>query len=181
MYCFEAETNVVPVKKSSIVRSKKRLAIGLGLTVISLVSTIALPVLACGPRERSEAQGKVTAMNRAQQAHYLKQKTFAKSLDELAINLQTKSNDYTYSIEGNDRVVINYGLAQEPQHRSHVGAVFLISAKEIDPSASATEMTTIAILCVADTRGTIRPSTPTYQNGDMSCGSGTSEIYRSAI
>ncbi|WP_309228843.1 type IV pilin-like G/H family protein [Microcoleus sp. FACHB-831] len=88
------------------------------------------------------------------------------------MNNQTKS--FTYSTHTTGKVAFNYGISRKDNLKSYVGAVFLVKVpSEIDRNAANKEMTPIAIMCEADSRGTTRPADPIYNNGEPACGSGT--------
>jgi hypothetical protein len=149
-----------------------------GLTTIGLVGAIALPSFSCGSLERSEAEGRVILMNRTQQAFYLQKKAFAASFAELALNLQEQTDEYTYRTQTNGQIAFTYGISRNPNHASYVGAVFVVPATEVDAKAAKTDMTTVAIVCIADARSTLRPAMPRYQNGRAECAPNTSEVYQ---
>jgi type IV pilus assembly protein PilA len=69
-------------------------------------------------------------------------------------------------------------VAKEKSLQSYVGGVFLVPAKNFEPNAAKEEITTTSILCEADSPGTIKPAEPTYENGKIACGKGTTQWTR---
>ncbi len=127
---------------------------------------------------QSEAENKIGAMNRAQQAYQLEKMTFSSSVADLGIGINTQTKNYVYSTRADAWAAFNYGVSQRDKLKSYVGGVFLVPAPQVNPNASENETMTIAILCEADFPGTIQPADPTYQNGRLTCGSGTTELFR---
>lgn len=152
-----------------------------GFAGIGLVAAMALPGFTCGPVRRPEAQAVVGSMNRAQQAFYLEKNKFSGSIDALGLGMKSSTEQYNYSIQTATNAVFSYGIARSQRvGPSYVGGVFAVPATQIDKKAAKGEMTTISILCRASYGSKSRPTAPTYRDGTLACGTGTSEVYRSA-
>ncbi|AFZ08265.1 general secretion pathway protein H [Oscillatoria nigro-viridis PCC 7112] len=125
-----------------------------------------------------EAKLYVSSMNRAQQALFIEKNAFATSVDALGIGIKTETTNFKYSIRATKKAVFNYGLSKKKDLKSYVGGVFLVPAKNFEPHAAKEEITTTSIFCQADSPGTIEPVEPTYENGKIACGKGTTPVTR---
>ncbi|MBO1350807.1 MAG: hypothetical protein EBE86_027070 [Hormoscilla sp. GUM202] len=65
------------------------------------------------------------------------------------------------------QLAFKYGVSRKDNLKSYV--VFL-------GVTNYGETTTLAILCEADYPGRTKPATPTYRNGRLACGEGTTEL-----
>ena len=171
----------------------------LSLIVLGLLGLIAVPsffttrtTLCCNGQ--SEAKTYVGSMNRAQQAYFLENNTFANAIEPLGLGIKTQTENYTYSTRTTDKAAFNYGIARSGKYvykkeyfgpfskrikqplKSYVGGVFILPATKVNPNAASEELTTIAILCEAAVPGTTKPAEPTYIDGELACGEGTTEL-----
>ncbi|MEG5112733.1 type IV pilin-like G/H family protein [Microcoleus sp. A2-C5] len=112
-------------------------------------------------------------MNREQTAYFTQKNSFANSVEALGTGIQTETPNYNYSVRASKQAAFNYGVSKHPKSTSYVGAVFVVPAKEVEPNAAQHELKAIAILCKADSLGSIQLAEPTYQNGKTACGKGT--------
>jgi hypothetical protein len=135
---------------------------------------IALPIRAM----EYEAKQYVSIMNYVQPAYFAENSAFATSVNSLQIGLKNETKYYKYSVWATQKKAFSYGVSKENKLKSYVGGVFLVPAKDINPNAAKDEIKTISILCKADEPGTIKPATPTYQNGNLVCGTGTTEVTK---
>jgi type II secretory pathway pseudopilin PulG len=147
------------------------------LMCIGVMGAIALPSFLnmAMKAKQSEAKQYVGSMNRAQQAKLAENGTFATSVNALGLGLKTETTNYKYSLRATKQAAFNYGVSKQEKEKSFVGGVFLVPAY---PNAPKDEMMTQAILCGADSRGTIEPAEPTYQNGKLICGKGTTAVTK---
>ena len=125
--------------------------------------------------QESEAKMYVGFMNRAQQALFIEKNAFATSVNALGLGLKTETTNFKYSIRATKKAAFNYGVAKEKSLKSYIGGVFVVPAKNFDPNAAKEEITTTSLLCEADFPGTIKPAEPTYENGKIACGKGTTQ------
>jgi type IV pilus assembly protein PilA len=133
---------------------------------------------------QSEAKQYVSSMNRAQQAYYAENSAFSSYIPAW-LGIKTETNNYKYSTRATQTAAFNYGVAKKPELKSYVGAVFLVPAY---PNAAKNEMMTTSILCeTTEKRPLFRvkkadepdePAEPIYQNGEVICGKGTTEVTR---
>ena len=144
---------------------------------IGVISAIALPsfLRQGGKAKQSENKQYVSAMNKAQQAVFIETTAFATSFDALGLGIKTETTNFKYSIRATNKAAFNYGVSKEKDLKSYVGGVFLVPAKNFDTNAAKEERTTTSILCEADSFGTIKPAEPTYKNGKIACGKGTTK------
>ncbi|MEG4210969.1 type IV pilin-like G/H family protein [Microcoleus sp. S13_B4] len=126
----------------------------------------------------SEAKLYVGSMNKAQQAQFAEKSAFATSVNALGIGIKTETTNFKYSVRATKKAAFNYGVSKEKGFKSYVGGVFLVSAKNFEPNAAKDEITTKSILCGSDFPGTIKPAEPTYENGKIACGKGTTQVTR---
>ncbi|MEG3860623.1 type IV pilin-like G/H family protein [Microcoleus sp. herbarium12] len=139
---------------------------------IGVLTAIAFPSFLTSANNAKQSEGKqyVGSMNRAQQAKFAENSAFSDSIPDLELSIKTGTNGtkwYNYSIRPTKTAVFHYALAKEEMLKSYVGGVFIVPAK-----------TTSAILCKADTPGTIEPAQPIYQNGKLICGKGTTAVTK---
>ena len=127
---------------------------------------------------QSEAKRYVSFMNKAQQANFAEKSAFANSFDALGLGIKTETPNYKYSVLGTTKAVFNYGVPKKKDLKIYVGGVFVVPAKNWVLNADKDEITTTSILCGADSPGTIKPAEPTYQNGKLVCGKGTTEVTK---
>jgi len=164
-------------------KSARILYNGFGCLVILMILTaIALPSFLnrVSRVPQSEAKQYVGSMNRAQQAYYAEKGNWATSIPALGLGIKTETTNYKYAISMTKYDALNYGISKQKDVKSYVGGVFLVPTQEFDRDADRDKiMTTISsILCEADSPGTIEPAEPTYQNGKLICGKGTTEVRR---
>jgi type IV pilus assembly protein PilA len=124
----------------------------------------------------SEPKQYLSSINREQKAYFAQKNTLANSVEALGIGIQTETPNYKYSVRATKQAAFNYGVSKHPKSTSYVGGVFVVPAKEVEPNAAKHELKTIAILCKADSPGSIQPAEPTYQNGKTACGKGTTAV-----
>ncbi|MEA5605157.1 type IV pilin-like G/H family protein [Nostoc sp. UHCC 0252] len=118
------------------------------IIIIGILSAIALPSFLnqANKAKQSEAKTYVGSMNRAQQAYYLEQNTFATnaaSFGSLGLGIATQTTNYKYDITGNASQVTNQAetvLATAPL-KNYIGGVGVAT------QAATSEATTIAVLC----------------------------------
>jgi type IV pilus assembly protein PilA len=137
--------------------------------------------------KQSEGKQYVGSMNRAQQAKFAENDALATSVDALGLGIKTETNNYKYSLRVTQTASFNYAVAKNKTLKDYVGGVFLVPAKKLDPNARRDEMMTVAILCETEKRPWFRvkrtdepdePAEPIYQNGEVICGKGTTEVTR---
>ncbi|AFY68811.1 hypothetical protein Pse7367_0503 [Thalassoporum mexicanum PCC 7367] len=117
----------------------------------------------------AEARNYVGSMNRAQQAFYFENAAFTDDLQELAVGIESESQNYSYSIVVNQNgLVSNLAIAKDPTLRSYVGLVY-----QLEPGSPVTEV----IICESDSATTEAPSLSTYDgNTEVNCPSGYSKF-----
>jgi type IV pilus assembly protein PilA len=124
----------------------------------------------------SEPKQYLSSINREQKAYFAQKNTLANSVEALETGLKTETINYKYSVRATKQAAFNYGVSKHPKSTSYVGGVFVVPAKEVEQNAAKDELKTIAILCKADSPGSIQPAEPTYQNGKTACGKGTTAV-----
>ncbi len=162
------------LKPSCMIGLTVFLVLGLGAFVLSLPSFVS-----CGSSaKRAEAKQNVGAMNRAQQAYYLDNKAFSKSLESLDIGISTQTTNYEYSTRATKNAAFSYGISRKKDIKSYVGGVFLVPTTNLDSKADKDEIKTVDILCEATSNGNTQPATPILLHSVPTCGSGTKDIRR---
>ena len=113
--------------------------------------------------------------NHAHKPHFAEKNAFASSVNGLGIGIKTETpnSSIQFAPLRKQDLIMEY---QRQKLKSYVGGVFLVPAKNFDPNAAKEERTTTSILCRADFPGTIKPAEPTYENGKIACGKGTTEV-----
>ncbi|NJK69461.1 MAG: general secretion pathway protein GspH [Microcoleus sp. SU_5_3] len=134
--------------------------------------------------KQSEGKQYVGSMNRGQQAYYAENNVFATSIDALGIGIKTETDNYKYSLRVTKTAAFNYAISNNKTIKDYVAAVFLVPAKESYLNADRDEMTTLTIICQSEKRPFFRfkqtdePGEPIYQNGNIICGKGTTEVTK---
>lgn len=129
--------------------------------------------------KQGEGKQYVGSMNRAQQAYFYENNALATFVDALKLGIKTETNNYKYSNRATKTAVVHYAVAKDKALKNYVGGVFLVPAGDA--------MTTVTILCQTEKRPFFRvkqkdesdePAQPIYQNGEVICGKGTTEVAR---
>jgi len=128
--------------------------------------------------KQSEGKQYISSMNKAQQAYFAEKSSFSNSVEALGLGIKTETTNYKYSTRATKQAAFNYGVSKQPNLKSYIGGVFIVPDKEVDAKATKDNMTTASILCEADSPGTIKPAEPTYQNGKIACGKGTTAVTK---
>ena len=137
--------------------------------------------------KQGEGKQYVGSMNRAQQAYFYENNALATSVDALGLGIKTETNNYKYSLRTTQIAAFHYAVAKDKTLKDYVGGVFLVPAKNLDPNARRDEMTIVSILCQTEKRPLFRvkqkdesdePAEPIYQNGEVICGKGTTDVIR---
>jgi len=137
--------------------------------------------------EKSEGKGYVSLLNRLQEVYYAENSAFSNYIPALyfGFGIKTETNNYKYSTRATQAVAFNYAVGKGKILKNYVGGVFLVPAKKLGPNAPLDEMTTLTILCETEKRPFFRvkqtdepdePAEPIYQNGEIICGKGTTEL-----
>jgi type II secretory pathway pseudopilin PulG len=139
------------------------------LMCIGVIGAIALPSYLHRTSRAKHSEGKqyVSSLNKGQQAYYAENSAFSNSVAALGLGLKTETTNYKYSLRVTKQAAFNYAVSKQKTEKIYIGGVFLVPAK-----------TTSSILCEADDLGTIEPAEPTYQNGKLICGKGTTEVTK---
>ncbi|MEG4330042.1 type IV pilin-like G/H family protein [Microcoleus sp. herbarium5] len=147
---------------------------------MGVIGAIALPSFLNqgGRAPQSENKQYVSAMNKGQQAYLAENNAFSSSVAVLGLGIKTETTNFKYSIRATKQAAFNYGVSKKKDLKTYVGGVFLVPAKNFAPNAAKEEKTTTSILCEADSPGTIKPAEPTYKNGKIACGKGTTQPTR---
>jgi len=155
------------------------------LMFLGLIGAIALPSCLNASNKpmilkakQSEAKQYIGSMNVAQKALFIEKSAVGTSVDALGTGIKTETTNYKYSVRATKNAAFNYAVAKEKSLKSYVGGVFIVPAKNFEPNAAKEEITITSILCVADFPGTIKPAEPTYENGKIVCGKGTTQLTR---
>ena len=144
-----------------------------------LLMTMAIKAL------QSEAKQYLSSMNKGQQAYFAETSAFSNSIPALGLGIKTETNNYKYSLRVTQTASFHYAVTKKKTLKNYVGGVFLVPAKKLDPNARRAEMTTLTILCETEKRPFFRvkrtdepdePAEPIYQNGEIICGKGTTEL-----
>lgn len=124
------------------------------IIIIGILSATAMPSFLnqAAKTRQSEAKNSTGALNRAQQAYYLENQVFADDVNKLSVGV-VNSVSYNYVVSGNDFInqVANLATAQQADLKSYAGGVF----------KSANNLTTVAILCEANSAGNAPINAPT--------------------
>ena len=134
-----------------------------------------------------QAEGKqyVSSINRAQQAYFAENNALATSIEALEIRIETETNNYKYSIRVTKIAAFSYAVAKNQRLKSYFGGVFIVPTQELDRNADRNAITTVSILCGTNGdrplirfKPTDEPAEPIYQNGEVICGKGTTDVSK---
>ncbi len=181
-----SEENLPPDQKS-----KSWVGTLLRLTFISVSVVIILPAVVItlaaiasssgvtcggGNTPKREAKQYVSSMNRAQQAIYAEDGAFSNSVNALGLGIKTQTTNYNYSTISTKNAAFSYGVSirETKELTSYVGAVFLVPVSQ----AANKEMTTVSILCAANSPGNTQPPAPILQNDLPVCATGTESLTK---
>ena len=149
------------------------------LILLTPVIVLVLPsFLLCHANKPKQSEGKqyISSMNKGQQAYYAENTAFSNSVPALGLGIKTETTNYKYSISATKTAAFSYAVAKNKTLENYVGGVFLVPADPNDPKNAMRSLSTI--LCQADSPGTMKPAEPTYQNGKLICGKGTTEVTK---
>lgn len=157
--------------------------VGCGLLLLMLfleaIGVTALQSFLYPPSHRykePEPKQYVSSMNRAQQAKFAENNTFANSVNDLGlVGIKTETTNFKYSVTAKKQAAFNYGVSKNEKYKSYTGGVFVIRRKQ---NNAPDEITTEGILCVAEEAGTLKPIPPKIQNSRLVCGDGTTEVTK---
>lgn len=134
---------------------------------------------------QSEAKGYLRSLNKGQQAYFAETSAFSNSIPALGLGLYSETNKYKYSLRVTQTASFHYAVAKKKTLKNYVGGVFIVPAQKLDPNARRDEVRTLTILCETEKRPFFRvkrtdepdePAEPIYQNGEIICGKGTTEL-----
>ncbi|MEG4283700.1 type IV pilin-like G/H family protein [Microcoleus sp. A006_D1] len=147
------------------------------LVILMFLTAIAMPSFLnmANKSKQSEAKQYVSSLNKGQQAYYAEKNAFSTSIEALGLGLKTETTNYKYLLFVTNKAALNYSVSKQKKEKSYVGGVFLVPDY---PTAPKNAMTTQSILCEADSPGTIELAEPTYQNGKLICGKGTTQVTK---
>ncbi len=172
-----SETTCQPVKKrKSVARTLLKITfIGVPLS-ITFLALIAPSFLNCANKaKQSEAKQYLSSINRAQQAYFAETGAFSNSVNALGLGIKTQTTNYNYSTHATTNAAFSYGVARSESKNLHsyVAAVFLVPSNNVVSKAAKNKMTTLSIVCAANSPGNTQPANPLLQKGVPVCGSGT--------
>jgi prepilin-type N-terminal cleavage/methylation domain-containing protein len=101
------------------------------MITIGILSAIALPsVLSQASKAKQvEAKTYTSAMNRAQQLHYVENYSFTNSMDSLGLGLKNQTDHYDYIINlSNNAFATHNAVARESTLKSYAGVAYLEAA-----------------------------------------------------
>jgi hypothetical protein len=127
-------------------------------------------------------------MGSAQQAFWLENGAFGRSLSALAIGIEEETDKYKYDLQSFGLVAYHYGVPKNDNLKNFVGAVFVVPEKaqtsqnvnqQASPKSSTKpitkkELTTVTILCESPSLGVkTKLPKPSLENGIPKCAEGT--------
>jgi len=132
----------------------------------------------CGSSPRLEAKQYLGSINRAQMAYYLEELTFASTVRDLGLGIDSHTSKSSFFItHSKPNAAFSYAIADKAPEKSssqrlnsYVGAVY------ITPQKKNGEAVMVEIICEADFPNITHPALPTYQKGVLACGKGTKDI-----
>lgn len=130
------------------------------IIIIGILSAIALPSFLnqANKAKQSEAKQYTGTLNRVQQSYYLEKNRFASDLTSLANPVPSETENYAYApsaVTDTSTEVTNSGVSNKVALKSYVGMV------AISVVTAASDATTTAVLCEANTPGATAAPLPT--------------------
>ena len=130
------------------------------IIIIGILSAIALPSFLnqANKAKQSEAKQYVGTLNRVQQAYYLEKSKFTTDILALANPVPTKTDNYAYTFKLGatpTENVTSYGTTDKKALKSYNGMV------AVSVVSNASDATTTAILCEANTPNNVILADPT--------------------
>jgi prepilin-type N-terminal cleavage/methylation domain-containing protein len=121
------------------------------IIIIGILSAIALPsfLSQANKAKQSEAKQYTGSLNRAQQAAYAENGSFATSVETTALGIKTQTSNYTYAVTPTTAgtQTVSTAAPWSESLKAYAGTVAL--------STGTGDKTTVAILCEALTAGTV--------------------------
>lgn len=151
------------------------------MSIVVIGANILPPFLNSSNKSKQNvAKMYVQATSKAQQAYFADKNGFATSIAALEVDIKTQPANYNYLSVTNKKSAFIYGVSKQKELKSCVGGVFVVSAKKSNSNTTKKKIKTVSILCENEERGTIKPAEPTYENGNLVCGKGTTEVAKSS-
>lgn len=146
--------------------------------VVMFIFSFVVSFFDCSPKRAKESEAKqyTGSMNRAQQAKYAENGSFANSVDALGIGIKTETTNFKYSVDATKNAAFHYGVSKSLSLRGYVGGVFLVPSTQ--RNAAKNKMTTVEILCRTKTPSIIKPAHPYLIKGSPVCGDGTELVTK---
>jgi len=132
------------------------------IIIIGILAAIALPSLLgqANKARQAEARQNIGAINRAQQGYFLEAQDFATSIFELAIGIQSQTENYDYDIKVNGSTATVPGTANAfAAARSNTVKHYAGLVGTILPNTTTGEVLTVGLLCEALKPGVTAPTT----------------------
>ncbi|MFZ4728269.1 MAG: type IV pilin-like G/H family protein [Pseudanabaena sp.] len=164
----------------------------LGFGLVAIGATAFLGVSSSCKNKSPEGRTYLGAIGKTQQAFWLENRAFGRSIPALAIGISEETESYKYDIQSFEHVAYHYGVPKNDNLVSYVGAVFVIpetdqtsqgltqqtnqtsSTKTISKTISKKDLTTVTILCASSKIGVKQKlANPFLQNGTPTCAEGT--------
>ncbi|MTJ11182.1 hypothetical protein FJR11_00925 [Anabaena sp. UHCC 0187] len=120
---------------------------------------------------QAEAETIVKSMNRSQQAYFVEQNKFAKTIQDLQMGIESETENYRYQIisQGkNNQNVVNTATAKKPELKSYTGIVFITKVK-----GETLTNTAICETVKPATKAPAIPKIPTKASGQVQCPTGS--------
>jgi len=131
--------------------------------------------------KQSEAKTNIGCINRSQVNYYLERQQFAKTIDEIELDLKSESENYRYSIQletsiettnikDYSELTIQTAIAKKPELKSYLGVVYLSSPLGDD------ERVFITLLCESNAPTTNAARSPKFDGEEIKCPDGYTTI-----
>lgn len=153
------------------------------LLLVGALGAIALPSFiyqgeSCRPSPQSEATSYLGSINRAQQAYYFENQTFASTVSHLGVGINSQTSQrFFFSTHNQPNAAFNYAIAdRSPNKPSNQRLNHYIGAVYVTPQKKDGEAVTVTIICESDSPEIGYLTRPTYQKGVLACGKGTRDV-----
>lgn len=186
-----SQEEITPQKPKKSGRSPKSLLrwsiyslLGFGVVGLFLPTFLYQATGGCASKARSsEGKTYVGSMNRGQQAFWIENGNFGKSIPVLELGIQEETTNYKYEVQGFKLVTYQYAIPKNDKAKSFVGAVFVLPDRSqktqgLDRSQSEPkQLATFAIVCESPETGVkTKLPKPFLNNGEPTCAEGTNLI-----
>ena len=132
------------------------------IIIIGILSAIALPsfLSQANKAKQSEAKTYVGSLNKGQQAFFTEQSKFADDISQLGVGIKTQTTNYTYNTSAAGALTNATAVSRASLTTSAAGLKAYAGKVALQVAGSASDVTSVAILCETKGPATAAPAEP---------------------